>query len=216
MNLDGIISLLIAVFEFVFIINALVFGKKNLVNKHTIAILILLCGYQFLEFLICYAKIQSQLIVYFAFLDITLLPPLGLYTSLLFAGKLKNYHKLIFIPALFFIILYAVMIDEFAVTKCAVLYASYHYPYVNLYATFYYLPIIGSIIILNKKWGAETDMYKKMLTRTHFFGYVFTFIPAMIFAIFFPTFIKAIESLLCKMAFVLATFLFIFILKNKD
>ncbi|MBI5809052.1 MAG: hypothetical protein HZA74_11690, partial [Ignavibacteriales bacterium] len=86
----------------------------------------------------------------------------------------------------------------------------------NLYATFYYLPIIGSMIILNKKWGAETDDKKKALTRTHFFGYIFTFIPAMIFAIFFPTFLTAVESLLCKMAFVLATFLFIFILKNRD
>lgn len=216
MNFNGIISLLIAIFELVFIINALVFGKKSLVNKHAIAILFLLFWYQFFEFLICYAGIQSQFMIYFAFLDITLLPPLGLHTSLLFAGKLKNYHKLIFIPAIFFIVLYAFMIGDLAVTKCTVLYASYHYPLGNLYAIFYYLPIIGSMIILNKKWGAETDTKKKMLTRTHFFGYAFTFIPAMIFAIFFPTFLTAVESLLCKMAFVLAAFLFIFILKNKD
>lgn len=216
MNFDGIVSLLIACIELVYIINVLIFAKKNVVNKFTTAIIVLLFGYQFSEFMICFLGIQNQYMIYFAFFDITLLPPLGLYTTLLFAGKLKNYHKLIFIPALFFIILYAFMIGDLAVTKCTVLYASYHYPLGNLYATFYYLPIIGSMIILNKKWGAETDAEKKALTRTHFFGYIFTFIPAMIFAIFFPTFLTAVESLLCKMAFVLATFLFIFILKNRD
>ncbi len=216
MSFDGIISLLIACIELVYIINALLFSKKNLVNKFTIAILVLLFGYQFLEFLICFVGLKNQIVIYFAFFDITFLPPLGLYTSLLFAGKLKNYHKLIFIPAIFFVVLYAFLIGQLAVTKCTVLYASYHYPLGNFYATFYYLPIIGSMIILNKKWGYETDAKKKMLTRTHFFGYAFTFIPAMIFAIFFPPFINAVESLLCKMAFVLATFLFVFVIKNKD
>lgn len=216
MNFDGIISLLIACIELVYIINALIFSKKNLVNKFTIAILVLLFGYQFLEFLICFVGLKNQIVIYFAFFDITFLPPLGLYTSLLFAGKLKNYHKLVFIPAIIFVVLYAFLIGQLAVTKCTVLYASYHYPLGNFYATFYYLPIIGSMIILNKKWGYETDTKKKMLTRTHFFGYAFTFIPAMIFAIFFPTFINAVESLLCKMAFMLATFLFVFVIKNKD
>ncbi|MCX7875678.1 MAG: hypothetical protein N2321_05840 [Melioribacteraceae bacterium] len=216
MNFDGIISLLIACIELVYIINAFIFGKKNSINKFTIAILVLLFGYQFFEFLICFVGLQNQIIIYLAMVDITLLPPLGLYSSLLFAGKLKNYHKLIFIPAFFFIILYGFLIGELAVTKCTVLYASYHYPLGNLYATFYYLPIIGSMIILNKKWGFESDPKKKMLTRTYFFGFAFTFIPSMIFALFFPTFVQAVESLLCKMAFVLATFLFIFIIKNKE
>ena len=95
------------------------------------------------------------------------------------------------------------------------LYASYHYPLGPLYATFYYLPILGSMIILNKKWGAETDINQKAVTRLFFFGYLFTFMPAMILAIFIPSFLTAVESLLCKLAFVFATFLTIFVLKNK-
>lgn len=216
MNFDGIISLLIACIELVYIINAIIFSKKNSVNKFTIGIIALLFGYQFFEFLICFVGLKSQFVVYLALVDITFLPPLGLYTSLLFADKLKNYHKLIFIPAIFFVLLYIFLIGDLAVTKCTVLYASYNYPLGSFYATFYYLPIIGTMIILNKKWGFETDPKKKMLTRTHFFGYAFTFIPAMIIAIFIPTFVQAVESLLCKMAFVLATFLFIFVIKNKD
>jgi len=214
-NWDGIVSLLIACIELLFIINVIIFAKKSLLNKFIIAQLILLFGYQFFEFLICFVGLKYQLVIYLALLDITLLPPLGLYSVLLFADKLKSYHKLLFIPALFFIIYYPFVIDQLAVTKCTVLYATYNYPLGPLYATFYYLPIIGSMIILNKKWGAEIDPSKKSLTRIYFFGYIFTFIPSMIIAIFVPTFAYAVESLLCKMAFILAIHLTIFALKNK-
>jgi hypothetical protein len=216
MKLDGIISLLIACIEVVYIINLLIFAEKNSVNKLLIGLLALLFGYQVIEFLICFAGLQKQIFIYLAFLDISLLPPLGLYAALLYAGKLKSHHKLIFIPALFFIVYYPFVLDQFVVAKCTVLYASYHYPLGELYATVYYLPVIATMIILNKKWGAETDPKHKSLTRLYFFGYIFTFIPAMIFAIFFPAFIYSVESLLCKMAFVLATFVAIFTLKNKS
>jgi len=215
MNLDGIVSLLIACVELLYIINLLIFAKKNLINKLVIIIIFLLFGYQFIEFLICFVGLQKQIFIYFAFFDISLLPPLGLYTVIKFSGKESQYSKLVFIPALFFIIYYPFVIDQFAVTKCTVLYASYHYPLGDLYGIFYYLPIIFSMIILNKKWGAETDPLQKTLTRTFLFGYLFTFIPSMILAIAIPAFITAVDSLLCKLAFIFATFLIIFVLKNK-
>ncbi len=215
-NLDGIVSLFIAAAELSYVIFLLVVAQKNAVNKLTITTIAILFGYQFFEFLICFLGMQSHFVIYLALVDITLLPPLGLYTVLLYAGKLQPYHKNIFYPAIFFIVLYAITIDQLAVTKCAVLYATYHYPLGALYGTFYYLPIIGSMIILDKKWGTETDPKKKALTRLHFFGYIFTFIPSMIIALFVPTFVQAGESLLCKMAFILATFLMIFTWKNKE
>jgi len=214
-TLDGAVSLLIACIELLFIINLFLFAKKSTVNKLVIAQLILLFGYQLLEFLICFVGFHDQLIIYLALFDITLLPPLGLFTVLLYAGKLKNHHYLIFIPAIFFVIYFPIVIDSLAVTKCTVLYATYNYPLGPLYATFYYLPIIGAMIILNKKWGSDTDSKQKSLTRFYFFGYLYTFLPGMIFAIFFPTFVEAVESLLCKLAFVLSIFLTIFVLKNK-
>ena len=55
MNLDGAVSLLIACLELGYIINLLIFAKKNTVNKLVIAMIGLLFGYQFLEFLICFA-----------------------------------------------------------------------------------------------------------------------------------------------------------------
>lgn len=215
-KLDGIISLLIACIEFVIVINLLIFAKKNAVNKLLIGLIGLLFGYQLLEFLICFIGFKQQIFIYLAFLDISFLPPLGLFTALLYAGKLKSFHKLIFIPAVFFVAYYLFVIDKFAVTKCTVLYASYHYPLGEFYATFYYLPIIATLIILNKKWGTDIDPKQKSLTRLFFFGYLFTFLPAMIIAFFVPAFIKGVESLLCKLAFILATFITFFILKNKN
>ena len=78
MNLDGIISLLIACIELVYIVNLLIFAEKNSVNKLIIGIVTLLFGYQFIEFLICFVGLQNQIFIYLAFLDISLLPPLGL------------------------------------------------------------------------------------------------------------------------------------------
>lgn len=215
-SLDGVVSLLIACIELSFIINLLIFAKKNPLNKLVIGMIFILFCYQFLEFLICFVGLQNQIVIYLAFLVISLLPPLGLYTVLLYTEKLGKHHKLVFIPALFFIIYYLFVLDQFAVTKCTVLYASYHYPLGQFYATFYYLPILGSMIILNKKWGAEEDPKKKAQTRLFFFGYLFTFLPSMIFALLLPTFITAVESLLCKMAFIFATFLTLFVMKNKE
>ncbi len=215
-NFDGIVSLLIACIELLFIINLLIFAEKNPVNKLVLGTISLLFGYQFLEFLICFVGLKQQIVIYLAFFDITLLPPLGLYTVLKYSDKLKSYHKYIFIPALFFIVYYPFVLDKFAVTKCTVLYVSYHYPLGPFYATFYYLPIIGSMIMLNKKWGSETDKKIKALTRTYLFGYLFTFLPSMIIAIFFPVFVTAVESLLCKMAFIFALFLTLFVLKNNS
>lgn len=212
---DGIVSLLFACIEIIYLINLLIFSEKNSINKLIIGIIALLFGYQFIEFLICNIGLQKQIFIYFAFLDITLLPPLCLYAVLKFSERESHFNKLVFIPALFFIFYYPFVLDQFAVTKCTVLYASYHYPLGELYGIFYYLPIIFSIIILNKKWGAEADPLKKSLTRTFLFGFLFTFIPSMILAIAIPTFLTAVESLLCKLAFVFASFLFYFALKNR-
>lgn len=213
---DGIVSLLIACIELLFIINLLIFAEKNSVNKFAITLIGLLFGYQFFETLICTFKLQNQFVVYLTFFDITLLPPVGFLAVQKITGNNSKNNILIFIPALFFIVYYSFVLDQFAITKCTVLYASYHYPLGPFYAAAYYLPIIFSMILLNKKWGAETSPKKKALIRTFFFGYLFTFVPAMIIALFVPTFVTAVESLLCKMAFVFAVFLTFFCLKNKN
>jgi hypothetical protein len=215
MKLDGIVSLLIACFEVVFVINLLIFSSKNKVNKLVILTITLLFAYQIIEFLICFAVLQQQIIIYFAFFTISLLPPLSLFTALIYDKKGSSYNFLIFLPTLFFIVYYPFVIDRFAVTKCTVLYASYHYPLGDLYGIFYYLPIIVTMILLYRRWKTEYQTKQHFLTSIYLFGYIFTFLPSIIIALAFPSLINAVESLLCKFAFVLASFLTYFALKNK-
>jgi hypothetical protein len=126
------------------------------------------------------------------------------------------YNFLIFVPALFFIVYYPFVIKKFVITKCTVLYASFHYPLGDLYGIFYYLPIIATMILLYRKWKSEINIDQKTLTRIYLLGYLCTFLPAMIIILTVPTFINSVESILCKFAFILAIFLTYFALKNKN
>jgi hypothetical protein len=215
MNIDGIISLFVACFEIVFIINLIIFSEKNKVNKLIILLITFLFEYQLIEFLICFEGVQKQIIIYIALLSISLLPPLSLFTALTYDKKESHYNFLIFLPALFFIVYYPFVINKFAITKCTVFYASFHYPLGDLYGVFYYIPILITMILLYRRWKIEDNKKQKWLTGIYLFGYLFTFLPAVILALAFPAFIKAAESLLCKFAFILAIFLTYFTLNNK-
>jgi hypothetical protein len=215
MKLEGILSLFVACFEIIFIINLLIFSAKNKVNKLIILLITLLFEYQMIEFLICFVGLQKQIIIYLALFSISILPPLSLFTALTYDKKEASYNFLIFLPALFFIVYYPFVIKRFVITKCTVLYASFHYPLGDLYGIFYYLPIIATMILLYRKWKSEINIDQKSLTRIYLLGYLCTFLPAMIIILTVPTFINSVESILCKFAFILAIFLTYFALKNK-
>lgn len=213
---DGIISLLIACIELFYIGNLLYFAKKNSVNLLSILLLALLFLYQLTEFLICFAGIREEFIVYLAFLIISFLPPLGFIVAAKFTGYQKPYFPLLFVVPLFFALYYLFVLERFGVAKCTVLYAAYNYPLGELYAFFYYLPILLTLILLYIKLANEKDKKRRGLIKLLLNGFQFTFYPAIIIVIFVPGFIDAVESLLCKLAFILAIFIFLFVLKNKN
>ena len=123
-NWDGIVSLFIACLELIFLINLFIFAEKNKLNWLAIAIVILLLGYQTIEYLICGIGLSSSFMAYFAFVDITFLPPLNLLFILTLFGYKNKLIPLIFLPALFFVIYYTVVMNEFESVKCTVLYAT--------------------------------------------------------------------------------------------
>jgi hypothetical protein len=212
---EGIVSLFIACLELVLLINILIFAEKNDINKLIILLVFLLMGYQFYEFFICYFGFESSLLVYLAILDITLLPPLILLISLrLFQGK-KIWHRVIFLPALFFIFYYPVVLSEFTVEKCTVLYATYNYPLGELYGIFYYLPIVISLVLLLFKIKNEVDTKQKQLNLIFLISLGITFIPAAILFFLTDIFVGIKESILCKIAVILSLGCTFFALKNK-
>jgi len=205
---NGTVSLLIACFEFLLLFNLLVFAEKNRLNKIAIIMIALLAVYQTMEFLMCQVELQSSFFPYFAFIIISFLPPLNLILTLSLTHTLTRAGYLIFLPAISFAVYYTFIIDEFAVTSCTVLYATYHYPLGDLFGFFYYLPILISIILLVLFIRKENDKKKKLIGKVLLFGAIFISIPPVLgFSLMFAgsyAVISAIESVMCKFAFVYA------------
>ena len=210
MNWNGTVSLLIACFEFLLLFNLLIFAKKNRLNKIAITMVALLASYQTMEFLMCQIELQNSFFPYFAFVIISFLPPLNLILTLSLTRNLTLTLKswLVFLPAILFPIYYTFVIPEFAVTSCSVLYATYHYPLGDLYGFFYYLPILISIILLALYVKKESDKKKKLVGKVLLFGAIFISIPPVLgFILMFASsysLISAMESVMCKFAFVYA------------
>jgi len=224
-NWDGTISLLIACLEFLLLFNLMIFAEKNKLNKIAIVMVTLLAAYQTMEFLMCQVELQSAFFPYFAFVIISFLPPLNLILVLTLTRNLNLTLPVssIFVPAILFSIYYTFIIPEFAVTKCTVLYATYHYPLGDLFGFFYYLPILISIVLLILFVKKESDKRRKLIGKVLLFGAVFISIPPLLgFSLMFTgsySVISAIESVMCKFAFVYAlclTFICIYNSPFKD
>jgi hypothetical protein len=203
---NGTVSLLIACVEFLLLFNLLIFAEKNKLNKFAILMIVLLAAYQTMEFLMCQVELQSAFFPYFAFVIISFLPPLNLILTL---SHTRNYSSyLIFIPAISFSIYYTFIIPQFAVTSCTVLYATYNYPLGDLFGFFYYLPILISIILLILFIKKENAKKKRLIGKVLLFGSIFISIPPLLgFILMFTgsySLISAMESVMCKFAFVYA------------
>ncbi|GIK20750.1 MAG: hypothetical protein BroJett005_01640 [Ignavibacteriota bacterium] len=219
MNFNGLISLLLACIEFLLLFNLLVFVKKDKTNTIALIMIALLAGYQAMEFLMCQVELQSSFFPYFAFIIISFLPPLNLILTLSVTHSLDKKTYLVFIPAIFFTLYYSFVISEFAVTSCTVLYASYHYPLGDLYGFFYYLPVLISIVFLNRYITKHQKKQKKIIARILLFGAVFISLPVLLgFTLMLfnnYSIISAMESIMCKFAFVYAICLTIVCLYNS-
>jgi len=208
MNWNGTVSLLIACLEVLLLLNLFVFAEKNRLNKIAMMMVALLAGYQIMEFLMCQVELQNAFFPYFAFVIISFLPPLNLILTLSLSHTFTRAGYVIFLPAISFLVYYTFVIPQFAVTSCTVLYATYHYPYGELFGFFYYLPILVSIVLLIRFIRKENDKKTKKIGKVLLFGSVFISLPVVVgFTLMFAgnySLISAIESIMCKFAFVYA------------
>ena len=181
----------------------------------------LLAAYQSMEFLMCQVGLQESFYPYLAFVIIGFLPPLNLLLTFTLSNSINPKKKiyLIFIPAIAFAIYYSFIIPEFGVTSCTVLYASYHYPLGDLFGVFYYLPILISIVLLIKFIKKTEDKKKKTIAKVLLFGSIFISFPVLIgFALMLSknySIISAMESIMCKFAFIYAVCLSFVCLYNS-
>jgi len=168
----------------------------------------------------CQFNLTASFYPYIAFLTISFLPPLNLLLVFTLAGfRFKRINYLIFLPAIFFSIYYLFVIPQFSVVKCTVLYASYHYPLGDLYGALYYFPILLSLIFLAIFIRKEKDKKKKNVANLLFWGGIFISLPVVVgFTLMFSgnySVISAMESIMCKFAFVYAMILSFVCLYNS-
>ena len=217
LNYNGIFSLLIASVEIVLLFNSLLVGGKSKPNKIALSIILLLFLYQLSEFLICYKGTKAHIAVYSALTIITVLPPLGLYFVAEYYKLKSKYLKLIFLPAVFFTAYFLLTMGRLEVLKCTPVYASYYYPAEFLYGIFYYLPIWAVMIILPIQYKkTKNNPTKKKLTLVLIIGWYLTFLPTFIILYLSDVYKSAVESILCKQAFILALTLSYFVMTNKE
>ncbi len=227
-NWNGIVSLLFACIEFLLLFNLIVFIEKNRINVIAMIMIALLASYQMLEFLMCQVGLQDSFYPFLVFVIISFLPPLNLLLSLTLTinNKLNKNYFLIFIPAITFSVYYLFVIPKFAVTSCTVLYASYHYPLGDLFGAFYYLPILISIILIMRfilksenNYGKTKSMSDNFIAKVLLFGSIFISVPVLAgFTLMFTgnySVISAMESIMCKFAFVYAVCLSFICLYNS-
>jgi len=221
LNWNGIVSLLIACIEFLLLFNLLFFVDKSKVNVIALTMIALLASYQTMEFLMCQVGLQDSIYPFFAFVIIGFLPPLNLLLAVTFTkqSKLNRKINLIFIPAIAFSIYYLFVIPKFIVTSCTVLYASYNYPLGDLFGAFYYLPVLISIILLIKFIPKTEDKKQKLIAKVLLFGSICISFPVLLgFTLMFTgnySIISAIESIMCKFAFIYAVCLSFICLYNS-
>ncbi|HED08259.1 MAG TPA: hypothetical protein ENI57_09105 [Ignavibacteria bacterium] len=215
MNWNGMLSLLVASMELLFLVNLLIFAEKNKLNLIAELLIFILMLYQFLEFIICRTGTNNSWIIYIAFSVIAFLPPLALLFVLKIKGFKSKFFKLIFLPPLFFTIFYLFQINDFHLIECTSFYSIYQYPYGNLYGFFYYVPIIASIIFLIN----EILKNRKIEIIAVLIGFLIISFPVLL-AFILKMFgderlITAIVSVTCKTAFLFALAIFYFALTNK-
>ena len=218
-NWNGVGSLLIACLELILLINLLIFSEKNRFNNTAMTMLFILLIYQSFEFLICQAGLNSSFMVYLAFADISFLPPLNLILLFRLFDRKSKLLNLALLPPIGFAIYYAVIIEQFHVTSCAVLYASYNYPLGELYGAFYYLPIVISMIWLIKTIRSNSEKREKFIPKILLTGNLIISIPVIIGFVLMISgnyyLISKIESIMCKFAFFYAVCLGIVCLYNS-
>ena len=215
-NYPGIVSLFLVCLEFVLLINLFIFAEKNRVNKKIIGLIGLLLGYQLFEFVICYFGVESNLIVYLAFVVISFLPPLLLNLTMTIRNDKALIRRIIYIPIMLLLFYFTLIISEFVVTRCTILFAAYDIPLPDLYGFLYYSPVLISIILLFKM--IKSEEYQKQKTNLIILntGMVLTFIPTWFIILLFPSLIEFVESFLCKSASIMALTLTVFAMRNKD
>ncbi|MCK4650100.1 hypothetical protein KAT36_02605 [Candidatus Pacearchaeota archaeon] len=211
------ISLSTFVIEFVLAIFFLAKNPKDNLNRIISLISFLLGVYQLNEFFICVTDIS--LFTKFAMMTTTILPALAIsYALIIFRKKIKIYwHMLIYIPSIFFILMFALSNYFKQSAICATVFIEY--PAMGLlgkfFGLYYILYLVVAIILFYLASFKAKSKHERTLSVLGVMGIFISTLPTFIFLLFLPALHIKFPSVLCEFALLLAIE-FIIVLWYKD
>ena len=200
------ISLSTFVIEFLLALFFLLRNPKDKLNR-IIALMVFLLGfYQLNEFLICTTSLN--IFTRLAMVTTPLLPAIAVSCALImWRKKLKYYwHFLIYSPAVFFILMFALSNHYQKSAECMSVFIQYFPSLIVLsrfYGLYYLVYIVGACVLF---YFASTIRHKheRILLRLGALGMLIFTIPAFVFVWFLPSMYINFPSVLCEFALLLA------------
>ncbi len=205
---DGVVSFYLALFELGLFVITFSLKKKHPSVALAAMMILFLAGYQFCEALICRFGFTGQFMSYLAIADISFLPPLTLIFSLRFWGNKSSLPRIAFVAPLFFVVFYGINMNQMHAAGCTPFYAMYSYPLGDVYGVFYYAPILISMVLFAVNIRKTRNTAQRRFAAVILGSFVFISLPVIIAfaakAAGNATLLKAVESIMCKAAGVLA------------
>ncbi len=176
----------------------------------TAAMLLLLAGYQLAEVAICADAGAAGFLPRLAFIIVTWLPPLGL---LLIAqlrrplSRVSTGSAAVMLAAAAGIVIWIALDRSFAsASVCNAVYARYTHamPRFRIYATFYWIGLLGMGVFSGRAWAACTDRRRRTQLAWLFAGTAGFIVPALAVSRIVPPARGALPSILCHFALLLA------------
>lgn len=210
MTYSPILAIGTAVFEVSVAIWALRGPGRRPIIRTTSAILLLLAAYQIVEVLVCSRAPMTGFMPQMAFIVVTWLPPLGLLliAHLSPSQSQLNYAISYFMLAVALSIVIWIALDDRFVSDsvCNVVYAKYSTPMprLQIYSWFYWLGLLGMIVLPVLGARNSKDPNQQRLLRIVLIGSLGFIVPAVITNRFVPPAQGALPSIMCHFALVLA------------
>lgn len=176
-----------------------------------ILILLFLASFQGIEYLICETSIDKILLGKLGFFSITLLPPLGIHLAYSLAQKNKHPH--ILVPYLTAFILNVLFITSPLTVQNVVCHGNYvifDLPFVlHIVYSFYYQGFLlyGLMTAFNLSHHVNTETRAQRL-RWLGVGYIVFMMPSAVLMLIAPETVRAVPSIMCGFALILAFILY--------
>jgi len=219
-----IISLSVAIIEFILATILILFFKRTTLRNFFILFIFVLGFYQFSEFMLCSTE-YSLLWAKIGFITYTFLPGIFLHATLRFLKRKPNIFLIYIVPVVISIIalltpgfIIEARCETVFVTVTSIFALAYGFlenlPFL-IYNCYYFGFIILSLSLIMKDYFHEKNRIKKEIELVEMIGGLLMTVPTLIFIVVLPYLKQRFPSVLCSFALFMAIAAFIAVYLEK-